>query len=340
MALPMPFHCRRGAPAAFTLIELLIVIGIIGLLLQMLLPAVQSAREAARRAACGTRLRQLGVGVLSHESATRRLPSGGWHFTWIGEPERSTGLKQPGSWVFSILDYIEEPALRSMGLGLTGTDRTLALVARVKTPLPLLLCPSRRAEGVGPYTKWQTPFTLGGPLTQPLEMGAKSDYAANAGDTFDAEFSRSYRPPWGGPTSLEEGDSEEFAWPTIQPPFTGVIYGHSQTTFPQISDGLTKTYLLGEKYLFSGQSDPTADSGDNESVYTGSDNDTCRSTFLTPDHDQNYSNTTNSFGSAHPSVWQAVMCDGSTHSYSYDIDAQTHRDLGNRADGKATELPK
>ncbi|MEI7862775.1 MAG: DUF1559 domain-containing protein, partial [Planctomycetota bacterium] len=78
----------------------------------------------------------------------------------------------------------------------------------------------------------------------------------------------------------------------------------------------------------------------NESVYTGSDNDTCRSTFLTPDNDQNFANTTNSFGSAHPAVWQAVMCDGSTHSFSYDINAQTHRDLGNRADGKATELPK
>jgi len=208
MAHKISIRRRRVEPAGFTLIELLIVVGIISLLIQMLLPAVQSAREAARRAACGNRLRQLGVGVLSHESATRRLPSGGWHFTWIGEPERGTGLKQPGSWVFSILDHIEETALRSMGLGLTGVDRTLALVARVKTPLPLLLCPSRRSEGVGPYTKWQTPFTLGGPLTQPLEMGAKSDYAANAGDTFDAEFSRSYRPPWAGPTSLEEGTAK------------------------------------------------------------------------------------------------------------------------------------
>jgi prepilin-type N-terminal cleavage/methylation domain-containing protein len=329
----------RGATArrgGFTLIELLIVIGIIGLILQMALPAVQSAREAARRMTCRSRLKQIGLAALAHENARRAFPSGGWHFTWIGEPERGTNERQPGSWAFNLLDYAEESALRSMGSGLNGPERHAQLTQRNATPLPLFLCPTRRTDGVGPYTMNQQPFTLGGAIQPPLSRGTKSDFAACVGDTFEVEFPWQ----WPGPQSLQQGDDGAFAWPALQKTFTGVIYGRSSTRPVRISDGLSHTYLIAEKYVYEKEYGDGTDPGDNESLYTGFNNDTCRSTFVAPENDRNFVDIRNTFGSAHATVWQVVMCDGSVHAVRYDIDFDTHRQLGNRADGKSATLPE
>ena len=333
----LPRLCRRPRqPGGFTLIELLIVVGIIGLLLQMALPAVQSAREAARKTACRSNLKQLGLAVQLHENAKRSLPSGGWHFTWIGEPERGSGERQPGGWAFNLLDYVEESNLRLTGSGHKGAERTADLTKRNETPVALFLCPSRRAFGVGPYTMNRQPFTLGGPIETPLTRGAKSDYAACVGDTFEVEFSWQ----WPGPQSLDEGDDPAFEWPAIETEFTGVIYGRSAIKIAQIEDGLSRTYLIAEKYVDGKHYGDGSDPGDNESLYTGFNNDTCRSTFVAPENDRNFVDIRNTFGSAHATVWQAVMCDGSVHAIGYDIDFETHRRLGSRADGKPADIPQ
>ncbi len=101
---------NRGVRSGFTLVELLVVIAIIGILIALLLPAVQAAREAARRSQCKNNLRQLGLGVLSFESANRRLPPS----ALVDLSVNSTANN--GSWGVHgrILDYLEEASLRQL----------------------------------------------------------------------------------------------------------------------------------------------------------------------------------------------------------------------------------
>ncbi|MGI6414296.1 MAG: DUF1559 domain-containing protein [Thermoguttaceae bacterium] len=131
---------RRG----FTLVELLVVVAIIGIVAGLLLPAVQAAREAARRIQCTGNLKQLGLGCFAHEQTYRYFPPGGWGHSWIGDPTAGSGGNQPGGWVFNTLPYIEQHTVHDLGLGLNSTAKKAALAKMNNTPLPLLNCPSRR----------------------------------------------------------------------------------------------------------------------------------------------------------------------------------------------------
>ena len=95
---------RKRRSAAFTLVELLVVIAIIGILVALLLPAIQAAREAARRSQCINNLRQLSLGCLNHESSNKRLPAG---FTTMAPPQSDVHH----TWASYILPYLEEANL-------------------------------------------------------------------------------------------------------------------------------------------------------------------------------------------------------------------------------------
>ena len=105
------------ANRGFTLVELLVVITIIGILIALLLPAVQAAREAARRAQCINNEKQLALGCLGHENATGRFPTGGWGFGWTGDADRGNDWRQPGGWIYNILPFIEQQPLHDLGIG-------------------------------------------------------------------------------------------------------------------------------------------------------------------------------------------------------------------------------
>ncbi len=134
-------HRRRArSRRAFTLVELLVVIAIIGILVALLLPAVQAAREAARRSQCVNNLKQMSLGWLNHVDANRFMPTGGWGWSWTGDPDRGFGLSQPGGWTYNILPFIEETNLHDLGKGAPQAAKNTAAAVRISTGLPIFYC--------------------------------------------------------------------------------------------------------------------------------------------------------------------------------------------------------
>jgi prepilin-type N-terminal cleavage/methylation domain-containing protein/prepilin-type processing-associated H-X9-DG protein len=328
--------------SGFTLVELLVVITIIAILIALLLPAVQMAREAARRAQCSSNLKQLSLGCILHEQANGSFPTGGWGYCWAGDPDRGFGGRQPGSWCYNVLPYIEQQPLHDLGIGGSDAVRAAANGVRIVTPVNTFSCPTRRPavalpQGAPPgwyynATGFSTHFS--------------TDYAANAGEcgmyliTSVAQYSL--------PASFAQGD--HFAWHPDFARFNGLCVTHSTVKMADIIDGTSNTLLLGEKYVNPDNYLTGTDGGDDWSYITGCQDDTVRGCGaavdgpayfpLVPLQDTPGFGTASSggciwFGSAHSGSLNMSLCDGSVVAIAYTIDPEIFRRLSNRAD----ELP-
>jgi len=334
---------RRG----FTLVELLVVIAIIGTLIALLLPAIQAARESGRRASCANNIKQLALGVESHKTLLGHFPTGGWDQNWLGDKDRGADWRQPGGWCFTILPYIDAKNLYDSGSMVASTN------------MPLFVCPTRRGTGL-------VPAGVTG-LLHTDYAGNRGSYASNpvsptAADvarktTFGLKPGYTLLPPY--PSALSDVQIKLQEWAltlnTSQtPPLSGaavatggVIFAGSSVLPVSIRDGTSNTYLMAEKYVprsSYGVGTPTGE-GDAECAYVGDSADTLRGGQALPQSDATPITTVLSttvlagvFGSAHPGVFNAAMCDGSVRSVSFDIDARIHFLLAAKADRQVVSL--
>jgi prepilin-type N-terminal cleavage/methylation domain-containing protein len=345
-------HHRDG----FTLVELLVVIAIIGVLVSLLLPAVNSAREAARRTQCMNQIRSVGQAALNLESAMRTLPGGGvkpWpqieDYSANGKPFGPE--KQGLSWAFQLLPFLEENAVH----GLTTTAQI------TDSPISLYFCPSRRQPTFyqsGPFRFWLMDYASLNPIPSRRQIG-------------NVPFENHTRIEPGRPT---RGCRTAFAfWGTrrygndhapqpssiLGPQFIGfhgaiirssyfadgsdqaidLDYGKI-VTLNKVKDGLSKTSLVAEKRIRIG--DPPGAPYDDRGWSDGWDIDTVSSTACQPLADstkpqEGYADAITP-GSAHSAGLNVVFCDDAVRFVSYDIDVEVWNNMAHRGDGQIVEF--
>jgi prepilin-type N-terminal cleavage/methylation domain-containing protein len=331
---------RAAIKGGFTLVELLVVITIIGILIALLLPAVQAAREAARVVQCQNHLKQFSLAALSHEQINGWLPTGGWGYNWVGDPYRGFGRNQPGGFFYNCLPFIEQQDLHDLALGgAEGSTQWQQLsMQMVQTPVSAASCPSRRAPVVHPFqgNNYNQMNPIYGSIPSTWFSG---DYAANAGTMVVG---------WGGgPHSFAEAaNSTGFVDMSTT---TGICAQRSQIKMCDITDGASNTYLVGEKCVNPDCYSDGLDWGDDQSLYTGDDDDANRwsgwdsgatAVPLPPEPDTPGADYNSVFGSAHPNGFGMALCDGSVKMISYTIDPMTHNYLGNRHDDQPIDGKK
>jgi prepilin-type N-terminal cleavage/methylation domain-containing protein len=313
---------RRG----FTLVELLVVIAIIGILIALLLPAIQAAREAARRMECQNHLKQLALATHGFMDSRKCLPGMGYGVGWAPHGSRGLGTDQPGAFLYCILGFMEQKSLAKLDVGLSHDDTSSSDLLNgnkelIETVMGVYYCPTRRAPEAYPPDPSQAgihPFIKQPYLSAPLDLCAHNDYAVNGGEIHNM---------WGDPSD---------------PKSSGVSTFRHNYKVREITDGLSKTMLFGEKFLEPDHYKTGSNWGDDEGPFVSDDADSIRFTdigggYLTPLRDRPGLFEYYYWGSAHPAAFNIACCDGSVHSISYDISETNMRRLCNRHDGNAFE---
>jgi prepilin-type N-terminal cleavage/methylation domain-containing protein len=317
---------RRRVPSAFTLIELLVVIAIIGILIALLLPAVQKVREAAARIACGNNLKQIGIGIHGYHDVHAELPP--------HRLDRYGGV----TWAVLLLPHIEQGNFYQrwdLSRWYYDQGQSVAEGDEIRqTQVPIYYCPSRRKAPQVSLVGDKPDYSWGGSKSH--YPGALSDYACAIGSDMAMEYN--WPPGIGGNGAIILAKPpityKKNTPPRILNPWK------SQTRFSNILDGLTNTIIIGDKHVEYGRwgtNDPAnldATAGDS-SAYNG-DHPWVNSRVAGPNHPlalSPYDKFVSQFGSYHVGVCQFVMGDGSVRALPNSISGTILSILARRDDG-------
>jgi prepilin-type N-terminal cleavage/methylation domain-containing protein len=317
----------RGCRHAFTLIELLVVIAIIGVLIALLLPAVQKVRAAANRTSCANNLKQLGLAAQNYHDAFNMLP-----------PAR-VGQRNYATWPVILLPYLEQDNVYK--LWDVQVDYEHQTDAARQALVKIFFCPARRSPMVS-ASNHNGGDNGGFP-------GAAGDYACCAGDGtgyvdgVPTPVSMNNNSANGAMIIAHVLKSNDPTSPPQNVPTAGFIIESftSYTSLSNITDGSSNTFLIGEKHVREGH---FGESGDGDKAYySGLDFDTAQRNAgpfypLARDvfDDSQYHN--DRFGSPHEGICQFVFCDGSVRPISLNIDLANLGRLANRHDGEPITL--
>ncbi len=303
---PSPYFC--GMSPGFTLVELLVVITIIGMLIALLLPAVQSAREAARQTTCGNNLKQIGLAVHLHIETQGFLPY--------------SRLDTRETWAVLLWPYLEQGALFQMwdmnkDYYHQADEVRLAII-------PIYFCPSKRrpSSAVGGSKVSDIPQYGGSHVP-----GGLGDYAACIGSPYNVRTNEStiidYCPGMGSPTRATETTQGNGALRYKGAPNSVC----TPLTEAHIRDGLSNTIFLGEKHV------PNYDFGGNYdgSIYNGDHGGSFRKAGTGAPLAKGPATSGSLFGSYHPGLCPFVFGDGSVRWISSAIDLTTLDRLADRA---------
>jgi prepilin-type N-terminal cleavage/methylation domain-containing protein/prepilin-type processing-associated H-X9-DG protein len=282
----------------FTLVELLVVIAIIGILVALLLPAIQAAREAARRTECQNHLKQIGIALQTYHDAFKSFPTG-----------RDRPDQWSLSWAFRILPQMEETTLHAAHNKTLRVD-DVANEKSMRTPIETYACPSRRkAEANRDFDNNDLPADA-----DHKGVASLGDYAANAGHAIEI-----------GMDNRTADDT--FTPEAVDTSKAGPIYSGSRIPARRVSDGLSSTLAVGEKHLPPAETIPAEDKqhwGQGDTAYLAGDNrwTVLRATaegLATGEEDASH----NKFGGPHPGVTMFVFLDGHVDALANDIATDT-----------------